>query len=241
MLLYVGLRTSYYGRYTEIVNLAADRLPLNGRSLKVNRAKRKPDNGRLALLILVAIGLIGLVGTAKAEKATDSGQANIPKDQLILVKEFTTEHAQVKGDNSKNTAKVAAKKERVPRKLVDQIVEHLRERGFTAAPYNAESEAAWAFMLDGDISLIHNGSGSARVWVGFGAGKAKMTGTVNLYSAANPSEIITSEKIKAASIGAAGVFGGGGNREDAVNRNFARKVASLLEDVKVPVETANVK
>jgi len=207
----------------------------------VNPNKRRPNNGRLALLVPVAISLIGLVGTAKAERATDAYQANIPKDQLILVKEFTTEHAQVKGDNSKNAAKVAAKKERVPRKLVGQIVEHLQKRGFTAAPYNADSEAAWAFMLEGDISLIHNGSGSARVWVGFGAGKAKMTGTVKLYSAADPSEIITKEMIKAASIGAAGVFGGGGNREDAVNYNFARKVASFLDKTKLPVKIIDEK
>ena len=79
------------------------------------------------------------------------------------------------------------------------------------------------------------------MWVGFGAGKAKMTGTVKLYSAAYPSEIITKEMIKAASIGAAGVFGGGGNREDAVNYNFARKVASFLDETKVPVKIIDEK
>lgn len=183
------------------------------------------------VIALVAVAVIGIDGMV-----VNAEQAYIDEKVPILVKEFTTQDTQVKGDNSKDADKVAAKKIRVSQKLVNQIVEQLTEKGFSASPYIADFKASKAIILDGDISLIHNGSGSARVWIGFGAGKAKMIGTFKLYYADAPSTILMKEKIKAASIGAAGVFGGGGNREDAVNRNFARKVATLLEDTKVNVK-----
>lgn len=186
-------------------------------------------------IALVALSLIGLDGVAMADEAVeaDAGRDYLAKGQLILVKEFTTEGAQVKGDNSEDAVKVAAKKERVPRKLANQIVEQLRARGFAAAPYAADSETAGAFILDGEITLIHNGSGVARAFISLGAGKAKMAGSVELFSAADPSEKIASKKIRAASVGIEGIFGGQRNRENAVNYNFARKVASLLVDTEV--------
>ena len=160
----------------------------------------------------------------------------------IFVKVLSTENTVVKGDKSDETDRVAEKKQRVSQKLAPLIVEKLVIAGHTAAVYDDNIDTRGALILDGEISTISNGSGATRVWIGFGAGAAKMITNIHLYFSDSPEDVLLSQNMVAKTGGSGGIggFGAGGNMEDQVNERYVRKLTLAVNELSAAIAAGNV-
>ncbi len=184
---------------------------------------------RLAMVTgIFALSLAGYAFSAEPKTDTLTGNAfRLGKDRTILVKEFGTTGAQVKGDKSKDAEKAEAKMTRVPASLAQQIVQEFGIREFKALPYSEAAAQPGTLVLDGDLEVISNGSGAARVWIGFAAGQASLSGNIRIYAADKPAEILFQGPIKGTSKGRGGISGGG-SMEDITIMNFAKNTADAV-------------
>ena len=98
----------------------------------------------------------------------------ISKDAPVHVHLFSTANADLGNPKFKDTANAMAKS--APHLLASDIVNELRESGFTSVSLD-ETEgkpASEALNLTGRFTVLNPGSQNLRLWIGFGAGKSKV-------------------------------------------------------------------
>jgi len=210
-------------------------------------------NAGRVIVSFAMIVVLGIAGTSDAQKSK-SRKSNknvqiveIPKadyklEMPVYVKIFSTQNTVVKGDNSKKAAKVAAKKQRVPAHLASVIVKRLNAVGHKAILFDGAVDTTGGLILEGDIALIHNGSGSTRFWVGYGSGKARLWADVKMYFADESSHALIHERVISRTSGGLTGSGGvlaGGNIEKDVNQKFARNMTSRINDISAAIAHGN--
>ncbi len=133
----------------------------------------------LPLLMLCAVGLIGVGREDGPEKEPDRAQreqnlgeirsaaARVPSDQLILVREFSTENTEVEGRPLKFARRVAARKRHVPPLLTRVIYNQLLMQGYRAATFSSNESATGALVIDGEFVRMHSNQRwmTLRMWV----------------------------------------------------------------------------
>ena len=171
--------------------------------------------------LVLSISLVPIAyGEEKVNQVTVVDEFKVSKDQLVLVKEFGADDAAFKGDNRGNEERVEDKLDRVPPALVERIVGEFEQRGYKAAPYTDDAAVAGTLILDGELDTVNNGSGAARALVGFGAGQAKLIGTIKLFRAEKPDEVLVQGRVQGTSKGRGGLISAG-SMENPTIKNFA--------------------
>lgn len=187
----------------------------------------------IPLVVLCAMALIAADGEKKTkkEKRAASRSAHVTKDQLILVKNFSTENTEVFGDHSKNPDRVAAKKVRVPPRLTAKIIGKMKKRKRNVAAYSSELESEGAIVLDGEFLIMDNGSGYGRFATGFwgspvkgvAVGPVAMTVQMWLCRGDDPSS-----RFAVTEFTALVKRGGSGRKEGPATDILARKITAYL-------------
>ena len=129
------------------------------------------------------IGACTLFATAPALLAdwsvrgdpVDHANLKVPKiapGSTIYVKEFSTADANLGKSRHKDTAERLVSV--IPHLLAIDLVEELRSDGFDALLDSGEPIPEGSLVLAGRFTDLDPGSQSARVWIGFGAGKSRV-------------------------------------------------------------------
>ena len=135
------------------------------------------NQGIRSISTLVICLLILSSQAALATDKMDSAQViagELSKSTSIHVHLFDTSGADLGNPKFRDTASAMAKS--APHLLATDIVEALRQEGFTSITLD-ESEAAPpedALNLTGRFTVLNPGSQNLRVWIGFGAGESKV-------------------------------------------------------------------
>ncbi len=90
----------------------------------------------------------------------------------IYVREFSTADANLGKSKHRDTAERLVSV--IPHLLAIDLVEELRNRGFDARLESGEPVPDGFLVLAGRFTDLDPGSQSARVWIGFGAGKSRV-------------------------------------------------------------------
>jgi len=135
-----------------------------------------------SVVILVAMPFAALVlgsnvAVADTNQSVDHAKLlgdAISKDAAIVVHAFDSSGAKLGKSKHADTARRAA--ELAPHLLAVDIVETLRDHGFTAITLSDSPQPAGgeAMQLTGEFTEINPGSQAARAWIGFGAGASKV-------------------------------------------------------------------
>lgn len=96
----------------------------------------------------------------------------IAADSTIYVKDFSTTDSNLGKFKHTNTAERLVSV--IPHLLAIDLVEELRNIGFDAVLDSGEPIPADSLILAGRFTELDPGSQSARVWIGFGAGKSRV-------------------------------------------------------------------
>ena len=105
----------------------------------------------------------------------DHANLKVPKiapGSTIYVKEFSTADANLSKSRHKDTAERLVSV--IPHLLAIDLVEELRSDGFDALLDSGEPIPDGSLVLAGRFTDLDPGSQSARVWIGFGAGKSRV-------------------------------------------------------------------
>ncbi len=105
----------------------------------------------------------------------DHANLKVPKiapGSTIYVKEFSTADANLGKSRHNDTAERLVSV--IPHLLAIDLVEELRSDGFDALLDSGEPIPEGSLVLAGRFTDLDPGSQSARVWIGFGAGKSRV-------------------------------------------------------------------
>lgn len=153
------------------------------------------------LVLAVCLVCVAAVGQEKQSRV-----AHVTKDQLILVKDFDTSNTQFQGDHSVDTARMQEKAKRVRPMASAAIVEELKKRGYNGAVYSPGADTPGAIIVDGEFSVMDNGSSASRALIGFGKGKANVHVRVWIYPTEDPSAKRATAELKGTSQGRGGLL-----------------------------------
>lgn len=176
------------------------------------------------LVVLCVVGLIGAGGEEQEENVEEvkTAPAHVAKGQLILVKDFSMENAELEGNPRRNKKRVATKKERFPSVLARDIYNQLLMQGYKAATYSSNESARGAFVIDGEFIRIHSNQRwmTVRMWV---------------YHTDAPSKRLTQTEITGKSTGGKGTGGKNtaapGVKPKAAAKKFAKGADNLAHSV----------
>jgi hypothetical protein len=135
------------------------------------------------VLVLMSLAVTAVESNdGSVDHATLHGNA-ISRDAAIVVHAFDSSGAKIGKSKHADTAQRAA--ELAPHLLAVDIVETLRDHGFTAVTLSDSSAAenSSAMQLVGEFTEINPGSQAARAWIGFGAGASKVCVSGKLLNA----------------------------------------------------------
>lgn len=154
----------------------------------------------------------------------------VAADQAILVKEFDIDKAEFRGDKSQKEDAVQRLKNSIPSELGGALLGELKAAGFTADFYSKEAAAKTpdALVVEGVITLVNQGSGATRVWIGMGAGSARIDATIKITKAQDPATALTEFELKPSSGGKMGVLAGGSQISGCIDQ-LAKKIAKRFE------------
>ena len=135
---------------------------------------KKPQRHSLSITccLFVLISLSSHAAGRLDHSQTYAGK--ISRNTAIHVHLFSTSDADLGNPKFRDTANAMAKS--APHLLATDIVEALRNSGFTAVSLDeTEGEPSGeALNLTGRFTHLNPGSQNLRVWIGFGAGKSKV-------------------------------------------------------------------
>ena len=186
----------------------------------------KARKSKLALLCLFGttlLGIFGCGGGSVSYVAKDPSRSVLPRPNLFLVKDFEIKDAIFKGNNIDDTAFISAQRRRIPKELKNNILGQFAQRNLTAQAYSKDAvNTPDALVVDGSITEVNNGSGAARFWIGFGAGKAKIKAKVKVFNTRDPN-------IMLAEFGADSSSQGSINPGDITSSNLSYLAKTIVE------------
>ena len=143
----------------------------------------------------------------------------------FIVRDFPVDGANISNIDKEEQPKFEAMKGKIVNLLSDELVKQLKARKLFKKVQRNGKPDAHTLILEGKFTEVDAGNRALKVWVGFGAGKSKLTVKGRILDAATGKELVVFENDRHAPMSLA-------NFEEIFlddTRNLAEDFANFLE------------